>query len=240
MLFLLIVAIRTLILYVLVLFAMRLMGKSELSKMSPFQLVIVFMIAELAAIPIDDPAVSLVNGVMAIFTLMFLQILISYLSIKSEGFKNFVTGKPSILIEKGKLNVKELRRLRITSTDLLEQLRLENCPSLADVQYAIMESNGQLTVIPKADAQPLKPRDMKLAVSEGGLPVILISDGNLYEKNLQFAGISENIFQQKLTAKGIHSYAEIFLAFCDENKKIHVYLHAGKRSCADFAQEVKL
>ena len=80
----LIVAVRTLILYVLVLFAMRLMGKSELSKMSPFQLVIVFMIAELAAIPIDDPAVSLANGVMAIFTLMFLQILISFLSIKSE------------------------------------------------------------------------------------------------------------------------------------------------------------
>ena len=236
----LIVAVRTLILYVLVLFAMRLMGKSELSKMSPFQLVIVFMIAELAAIPIDDPAVSLVNGVMAIFTLMFLQILISFLSIKSEGFKNFVTGKPSILIEKGRLNVKELRRLRITSTDLLEQLRLENCPSLADVQYAIMESNGQLTVIPKADAQPLKPRDMKLAVSNGSLPVILVSDGILYDKNLQFAGVSEEVFRKKLTSKGLRSYEEIFLAFSDENKKIHVYLHAGKRSCEDFAQEVKL
>ena len=228
----LIVAVRTLILYVLVLFAMRLMGKSELSKMSPFQLVIVFMIAELAAIPIDDPAVSLANGVMAI--------LISFLSIKSEGFKNFVTGKPSILIEKGRLNVKELRRLRITSTDLLEQLRLENCPSLADVQYAIMESNGQLTVIPKADAQPLKPRDMKLAVSNGSLPVILVSDGILYDKNLQFAGVSEEVFRKKLTLKGLRSYEEIFLAFSDENKKIHVYLHAGKRSCEDFAQEVKL
>ena len=81
---------------------------------------------------------------------------------------------------------------------------------------------------------------MKLAVSEGGLPVILVSDGILYEKNLQFAGITENIFQQKLTAKGLRSYEEIFLAFCDENKKIHIYLHAGKRSCEDFAQEVKL
>ena len=236
----LIVAVRTLILYVLVLFAMRLMGKSELSKMSPFQLVIVFMIAELAAIPIDDPAVSLANGVMAIFTLMFLQILISCLSIKIEGVKNCVTGKPSILIEKGRLNVKDLRRLRITSTDLLEQLRLENCPSLADVQYAIMESNGQLTVIPKADAQPLKPRDMKLAVSNGSLPVILVSDGILYDKNLQFAGVSEEVFRKKLTLKGLRSYEEIFLAFSDENKKIHVYLHAGKRSCEDFAQEVKL
>ena len=239
----LIVAARTLILYVLVLVSMRLMGKSELSKMSPFQLVIVFMIAELAAIPIDDPAVSLVNGVMAIFTLMFLQILISYLSIKSERFKNFVTGKPSILIDKGRLNVKELRRLRITSTDLMEQLRLENCPSLSDVQYAIMESNGQLTVIPKADFQPLKPRDMKLAVSEETLPVILISDGTLYSRNLLLVGISEKVFHNQLAAKGLQSIQDIFLAFCDEDKKIHIYLEAektGSRRAESYAQEVIL
>lgn len=236
----LIVAVRTLILYALVLIAMRLMGKSELSKMSPFQLVIVFMIAELAAIPIDDPAVSLLNGVMAIFTLMFLQILISWLSIKSEGFKKFVSGTPSILIEKGHLNVKELRRLRIASTDLMEQLRLENCPSLSDVQYAIMESNGQLTVIPKADAQPLKPRDLMLSVSEGSLPVILISGGVLYQRNLLLSGISEESFQRQLTSKGLHSYDDIFLAFCDENKKIHIYLNPGARGGEAFAQEVKL
>lgn len=234
----LIVAVRTLILYILVLFAIRLMGKSELSKMSPFQLVIVFMIAELAAIPIDDPSVSLINGIMAIFTLVFLQVLISYLSIKSEGFKNFVTGKPSILIEKGKLNIKELRRLRITSTDLMEQLRLEGCPSISDVQYAIMESNGQLTVIPKAENKPVTPKAMHLAVTEGNLPVILISDGILYRNNLYLSGIKEDQFQSKLRAIKIASYHEIFLAFCDENKTIHVYLNGEKDM--PYALEVKL
>lgn len=234
----LIVAIRTLILYALVLFSVRLMGKSELSKMSPFQMVIAFMIAELAAIPIDSPSASLINGVMAIFTLMFLQILISFLSIKSEGFKNFVSGKPSILIEKGKLNVKELRRLRITSTDLMEQLRLENCPSICDVQYAIMESNGQLTVIPKAENKPLTPKDMSLTVTEGNLPVILVSDGVLYKKNLFLSGIDEGQFRSKLTAAKIKSYSEIFLAFCDEQKKIHVYLNSDK--AMPYALEVKL
>ena len=160
----LIVAIRTLILYAAVLFAVRLMGKSELSKMSPFQMVILFMIAELAAIPIDSTSASLINGVMAIFTLMFLQIAISFLATKWEWFKALVTDKPSVLIEKGKLNEKEIRRLRITSTDLMEQLRLGNCPSLSDVQYAIMESNGQLTIIPKAENRPLTPKDLCLAV----------------------------------------------------------------------------
>ena len=234
----LIVAVRTLILYVLVLFAVRMMGKSELSKMSPFQLVIVFMIAELAAIPIDDPDVSLANGVIAIFTLMFLQILFSLLSIKSEGFKNFISGRPSVLIEKGKLNIKELKRLRITTTDLMEQLRLENCPSICDVQYAIMESNGQLSVIQKADVRPVTPQDLHLASVEGMLPLILIADGTVYHQNLIMLNLKEEALQKRLAEKGISSYKSIFLAVSDEKKQIHIYLKDTQGKV--FAREVKL
>lgn len=221
----LIVAFRTLIMYAALLFALRLMGKSELSKMSPFQLVVVFMIAELAAIPIDSADASLVNGLIAIFTLMFLQILISFLSVKSEFFKNFITDKPSILIEKGKLNVKELSRQRIVMTDLLEQLRLKSCPSLSDVEYAIMESNGQLSVIKKED-------------EKSTLPAIIVSDGNLYEKNLLFSGIDLKTFEEKLRSVGITSFSSVFLAFCDEKKQFHIYLY--EKSHGPFAKEVKL
>lgn len=234
----LIVAIRTFVLYIIVLIAVSIMGKSELSKMSPFQFVIVFMIAELAAMPIDDPSTSLINGVMAIFTLMLLQVLISFFSIKSEKFKNLVSGKPSILIEKGKLNIKELKKLRITSTDLLEQLRLANCPSLSDVEYAIMEANGQLTVIPKADQKPLTPKDMGLTVNNGLLPMVVVSDGTIYNKNLLAAGVPEELFRQKLRDSGISSYKDIFLAFYDENKSFHVYLYSD--NAIPFASEVKI
>ena len=196
------------------------------------------MIAELAAMPIDDPTTSLINGVMAIFTLMLLQVLISFLSIKSEKIKNLVSGKPSILIDKGKLNIKELGKLRITSTDLLEQLRLENCPSFSSVEYAIMESNGQLTVIPKADQKPLTPKDMGLTVNDGLLPMIVVSDGTLYLKNLLASGTPEELFKQKLEAAGITSYDNIFLAFYDENKTFRVYLHSDISS--PFASEVKI
>ncbi len=234
----LIVAIRTFILYAAVLFAVRMMGKSELSKMSPFQMVILFMIAELAAIPIDSTSASLINGVMAIVTLMFLQICISWLSTKCEWFKNFITDKPSVLVEKGKLNIKELKRLRITTTDLMEQLRLENCPSLADVQYAVMESNGQLTVIPKAENKPLTPKDIELAVTEGVLPMLIISDGKLYEKNLLALGLSREAFEAKLKKSGIESPEKIFLAFFDEKKQIHAYLSSEKSG--GLSGEVKL
>ena len=234
----LIVAIRTFILYATVLFAVRMMGKSELSKMSPFQMVILFMIAELAAIPIDSTSASLINGVMAILTLMFLQILISWLSTKCEWFKNFITDKPAVLVEKGKLNIKELKRLRITTTDLMEQLRLENCPSLSDVQYAVMESNGQLTVLPKAQNRPLTPKDIELAVTEGVLPMLIVSDGKLYEKNLLALGLSREAFEAKLKKSGIESSKSIFLAFFDENKGIHAYLASEKGG--GLSEEVKL
>ena len=234
----LIVAIRTLIMYAALLFSVRMMGKSELSKMSAFQLVVVFMIAELAAIPIDSTDASLINGLVAIFTLMFLQVLISYISTKSEGFKTLISGRPSILIEKGKLNVRELSRLRISITDLLEQLRIQDCPSICDVQYAIMESNGQLSVIKKAVDKPVTPKDIDLAVSEGVLPAIIISDGNLYDRNLIYSGVDLVSFENRMRSSGIKDIKKVFLAFCDENKQFHIYLHDS--ASGPFTKEVKI
>ncbi len=121
--FLTIILIRTVILYMVILFVIRIMGKAELSKMSPFQLIVSFMIAELAAIPIESPDVSMITGVTAIFTLLFLQVFISFLSIKSERIKNIFSGTPSIIIDNGEINLKEMKKLRITTNDLLEQLR---------------------------------------------------------------------------------------------------------------------
>ena len=234
----LIVAIRTLIMYAALLFSVRMMGKSELSKMSAFQLVVVFMIAELAAIPIDSTDASLINGLVAIFTLMFLQVLISYISTKSEGFKTLISGRPSILIEKGKLNVRELSRLRISITDLLEQLRIQDCPSICDVQYAIIESNGQLSVIKKAVDKPVTPKDIDLAVSEGVLPAIIISDGNLYDRNLIYSGVDLVSFENRMRSAGIKDIKKVFLAFCDENKQFHIYLHDS--ASGPFTKEVKI
>ena len=234
----LIVAIRTLIMYAALLFSVRMMGKSELSKMSAFQLVVVFMIAELAAIPIDSTDASLINGLVAIFTLMFLQVLISYISTKSEGFKTLISGRPSILIEKGKLNVRELSRLRISITDLLEQLRIQDCPSICDVQYAIMESNGQLSVIKKAVDKPVTPKDIDLAVSEGVLPAIIISDGNLYDRNLIYSGVDLVSYENRMRSAGIKDIKKVFLAFCDENKQFHIYLHDS--ASGPFTKEVKI
>ena len=171
-----IVLIRTVILYLVVLFVIRIMGKAELSKMSPFQLIVVFMIAELASIPIESPDVSMITGVAAIFTLMFLQVLISFISLRSEKFKKIFSGRPSVLIDKGEINVKEMRALRITINDLMEQLRIGGAPSINDVDFAVMESNGELSIIQKAEKRPLTAEDASIAADSEVMPAVFISD----------------------------------------------------------------
>ena len=187
-----IVLIRTVILYLIVLFVIRIMGKGELSKMSPFQLIVVFMIAELASIPIESPDVSMITGVSAIFTLLFLQVLISFLSIKSEKFKTFFNGKPSVLIDNGELNLKELKALRITINDLMEQLRIGGSPSISDVDYAIMESNGDLSIIQKPGKRSITPDDIALDTDPEIMPAVFISDGVIYSKNVIRSGWDMN------------------------------------------------
>lgn len=207
----------------MVLFAIRIMGKSELAKLSPFQLVVLFMLAELASMPIEDTDLSLINGTTAIFTLLFLQVGISYLSLKSEKFKNFITGKPSILIEDGVINELELKRLRININDLTEQLRIKNSPSLSDVAYAVMESNGDLSVILKPEKKPLTPGDIGIVKAKEIMPLILICDGYLYNKNLLRLGWDEEYFKSLLAPMHISSYKDVLMAFCDEQKQLHVY-----------------
>lgn len=204
-----IICIRTLILYVVVLFALRVMGKAELSKTSTFQMVILFMIAELASIPIDEPSASLINGVVAILTLLFLQVLFSLFSIKSETFKRLVNGRPSIIVEQGRINVKELERLRISINELFEQLRIGDCPSLSDVEYAVMEDNGELSIIKTSDHERL--------------PIVLVSDGRVYEENLATAHLDRRTLLHMLKAKGLPDPGRVFLAFYDGQHQFHVY-----------------
>lgn len=229
------VLIRTIILYFLVLLTFRVMGKSELSEMSPFQLVIVFMIAELAAIPIESTSASLLNGAAAIIALMFLQTLLSTIAIKCEWFKNFINGRPSILIEKGEINQKELRDLRITLNDLQEQLRIKDIYSFDDVEFAIMESNGELSVIPKAGKRNVNLSDLGIKEDEVHLPVVLISDGTIYERNLLKINTDTDRLMNILQKYNLKSYKEVFLAFTDEKKKLHIYV---SDTCNNKAKEI--
>lgn len=233
----LVIFVRTILLYMLVLMVVKVMGKGELSKMSPFQLIVVFMIAELASIPIESPDVSLITGITAIFTLLFIQVLVSYLSLKSERIKNFFSGRPSILIDKGQINHKELNKLRITINDLMEQLRLGNASSLSDVEYAIMESNGDLSITLKSISKPLTPKDISMKKPRETMPMVFISDGVLYKDNLIRSGWNEKRLNAELSLMGIEDNKKVFLAFCDSSSQLHTYLCIEG---SEYAKEVTL
>ncbi|MDD2190905.1 MAG: DUF421 domain-containing protein [Eubacteriales bacterium] len=219
----LIIVIRTMILYFTVLFVMRVMGKAELSKLDPFEIIILFMIAELAAIPIESIDVPIFSGIAAIITLLLLEVLLSFLSTKSGRIDAFLKGKPSILIHRGNINKQELKNQRMTINDLMEQLRIKNYPSAADVDYAVLEANGELSVIPKPEKAPLTREDMNIPVSSEIMPMVLISDGNLYKRNLALLGKDESYLKKELSKIKITDYSQVFLCFFDEKRKLHIY-----------------
>lgn len=234
----LIILIRTIILYFVVLFVIRIMGKAELSKMDPFEMVLLFMMAELAAIPIESLDIPLLNGAAAIITLLFLEVTISFLSIKSSKINNFLNGKPSIIISRGNINDKELKNQRITIDDLMQQLRLKSYPSLADVDYAVLEANGDLSVIPKPDKAPLTPGDMNITSSSKILPMVLISDGVLYKNSLKMLGKEEGHLKKELSKAKISDYSQVYLCFYDEKGQLHLYPKGKSRK--ELKREVNL
>lgn len=223
-----IIFVRAIILYVFVVITLRIMGKGELAEMQPFELVIILMIAELAALPMEDLGMPLLDGLVAISTLLLLQLLISFINLKSEKLRKIICGRPSLLINKGKINEKELRKLRISISDLVEQLRAKDYPSVSDVEFAVLETNGDLSVIPKANKKPVTVEDLKIQPSYGGLPTSLIIDGCIKYDNLQRLNLSEDWLKNQLSAKGIKSSEEVLFSFINDSEQVFVQKKEAK------------
>lgn len=212
--------IRTFILFGVVVIGLRLMGKRQIGQLQPYELVIVIMLSALAAIPMENTGIPLTSGLFPIFTLIVAQVAISYVCLKSERARSVVCGTPSVLIENGRIVEKELARLRYNINDLLEQLRVKNTSNVADVEFAILETSGELSVIPKSQKRPLMPADINLSTMYEGLPVTLIIDGYLFKKNLAKINLDENWLTSELQKLGISSCQEVLFASLDTEGKL--------------------
>lgn len=211
----LIILFRAIVLYFVVVFIMRIMGKRQIGQLQPFELVIALMISELAAMPMQNTGIPLFHGVIPIVTLLVLQVLISTLQLKSEAARFIFCGRPSILIEKGKINIKELKSNRLNLNDLLEELRMKDYYNLDDIEYAILETGGQITVIPKSELEPATRKDLNIKPGQNMLPVTLILDGRVNDKNLKFIKKDKSWLNKQLNKKNISSADQIFLALLD-------------------------
>lgn len=211
----LIVFARTIILYLIVIIVVRMMGKRQVGELQPFEFAITIMISALAAIPMEDIGIPLLFGLIPIFLLLSFQVIISIIAMKSTKARSFICGRPRILIENGKLVERELRNSIININDLLEQLRLKGYPSIADVEYAIMETNGKLSVIPKSQKRPVQPEDLQIPTEYEGIPHPLIIDGQIQHHNLNKINLDENWLTGELAKFNIYDPAQVFFAALD-------------------------
>jgi len=220
----LLIIIRTLILYIAVVIVMRIMGKQEIGQLQPFELVVALMIADLAAIPMQNTGIPLLSGIIPIIILMVAQVALSYISIKSLKARGVICGKPSVVVANGKLVEQELRYLRYNVNDLLEQLRSKNYPNLSDVEFAIVETNGQLSVIPKSQKRALQPEDLQINTQYEGMPLSLIIDGQLNEQNLRRVNLTREWLRTELLKFGIDDFKKVFFASLDVAGKLFYQL----------------
>ncbi|KJS18498.1 MAG: membrane protein [Peptococcaceae bacterium BRH_c4b] len=216
----LIVFIRTVILVALVVTGLRVMGKRQVGQLQPYELVIIILLSELAAIPIGNSGIPLAYAVIPILTLVVIHIFLSYISLKSEGARGIICGTPSVLIENGKIVEKELISLRYNINELTEQLRAKNIPNIADVEFAILETSGHLSVIPKSQKRPVVPADMNLPTNYEGLPVTLIIDGFVFDKNLSKISLNREWLQAELQKFGLSDFREVLFASIDSEGKL--------------------
>ena len=201
--------IRTVIIYLALVVAMRLMGKRQLGDMQPIELVVTLLIADLAAIPMQEPGTPLVTGIAAIFTLVVLEILFSVLRLKSPGFGRLVSGSPMVVVKDGKPLKNTLRRLRLTNEDLTDTLRTQGVFDLREVDTAIVETNGKISVFLKADCQPASRGDLAVLKKEPlSLPVV--SDGTFCDWAMQTVGWDKAHVARVLAEKGV-KLDEVFL-----------------------------
>lgn len=217
----LVIFVRTLILYLLVIIIMRAMGKRQIGQLQPFELVVAIMISELAAVPMQDTRIPLVHGIIPIVTLLVAQIATSLISLKSSKARAIICGKPSILIDNGKINEKTLRKEMYTLNDLLEQLRSKDMSNIADVEFAILETNGQLSIIPKSQKRPVCPEDLKISTNYEGLPIDLIIDGELSKKNLLKIKLDKKWLESELAKQGISDLNQVLFASIDTNGNLY-------------------
>ena len=207
---------RTAVLYLLIIVGLRLLGKRQLGELEPAELTLSLIIADLASVPMQDNGIPLLTGLIPIAVLLCLATILSVLSARSVRFRALLCGKPCVIIANGQVQVDALRRTRLTVNELLEALRIQGYVDLREVKFAVLETNGQLSVLPYAAQKPATAGQMKAQIQDFGLPAILISDGRLLAKNLAAQGRSEKWLSRQLAVYGLTSPSQVFLFTADE------------------------
>ena len=218
------VMIRTFIIYVILELSMKLMGKRQIGEFQLSELVTTLLLSELAALPISDPDIPLLYMAMPVALIISLEVITSYLSVKSKTLRRLFAGKPSVLIRRGVLDQRELRRLRISCSELLGQLRQKGYGDISEINYAIVEDDGKLSVFPKTDMRPPNIGEFPAVLGgttppDSGIAHALIIDGELIEENIKCSQKSHAFIEHQLRQAKC-ARRDVLLLLCDDTDQV--------------------
>lgn len=213
--------IRTIIMYIFVIAAIRIMGKRQVGDLQPSELVITILISEIASLPLQDTSQPILTGVFSIFTLVSIEVIMSYVFMKFNICRKIFYGNSAIIIKDGKIDQEIMKKLRITVPDLMEVLRCNNFFNIEDVDYAILETNGQLSVLSKQNKKTVALQDMGIKTNDKSYPYLLVSDGKIIKETLKKSNIKEQDVFNKLKEKNLR-IDDVLLLTADKYKNFTI------------------
>ncbi len=221
--------IRASVIYILVLVLLRIMGKRQIAEMQPYELVATLIIADLACLPMTEITVPLLHGIVPLLSLVVINFFISLLSVKSIYFRRLINGKPIIIVDPDGIRYKELKALNMTLNDLHEGLRVAGYFSLTEVAYAIVETNGSLSILPTSKSQPPSAEDMAIKTNESTINLILINDGKIIRENLEHFGLNESFVLGSLKKQNIDNISKVMIYSINKNGDVYLQEKNGKK-----------
>ena len=213
---------RSLILYAVILFLIRIMGKRQIGEMQPFELVITLIIADLATIPMAETTLPLIQGIIPLLTLVCVHYFICLLSRKSVTFRKIFSGKPVILLDPNGVNFKNLRRVNMNFNDLTEGLHSAGYFNLEELLYVILQTNGTMTIVNRAPYAPLTASDLNIKKDQAALPIIIVTKGKLLNENMKLARVDKKFIEDNINKVGIDNIEDILILTINNNGKIYV------------------
>ena len=224
--------IRTFIMYIFVIVAVRLMGKRQVGDLSPGELVITILISETASIPIGDTSTPLINGIFPVIVLVCLELITAHFMLKSNKLRSLLTGKPIIIIKDGKIIEKEMAKVRFSLEDLMTELHQNGIFYIENVSYAIVETNGKISILPKPEQLPVVVNDIGKTQPNGGLPVIAVSDGDICEDSISLCGLNKD-WVLKTLKNDKTKLSEVFLMTVDKSKSYYIVKKTQRDAAPD-------
>lgn len=228
---------RALFSFVMILIMARIMGKKQISQLTFFDYIVGITIGNIAASLAINQQTRILNGIIGLLVWGLLPILLGFLSIRWNGFRLLVEGRPTVLVENGKVLERNLHKTKMTADDLMVNLREKNAFKLADVELALLETNGKVSVMKKSDKQPLTPQSMGMTVEAEHRPAIVVIDGHVLHKSLSDQGYSKEWLLGELMKQGANDFSDVFLAQVDSKGNLYVDLYHDKAQLPQIKQK---